>query len=675
MKFGDIIVAVSIIAIVIIIIIPIPLIILDLLLSINVSLALLILLISIYNKEPLEFSIFPSLLLVTTLFRLSLNISTTRYILKDAYAGDIIEAFGQFVIGGEAIVGFIIFIIIIVIQFLVITKGAERVSEVAARFTLDAMPGKQMAIDADLNSGLISEAEARERRLRIQREADFYGAMDGASKFVKGDAIAGIIITIINIAAGFTIGIAMKDMNFAEALQKYTLLTVGDGLVSQIPALLISTGTGIVVTRAASDSDLGSDVLKQLFRQPKIMFIISGVLCILGITPLPNIPYFALSGTFLYLGFILRKEIIKSESDELIEEEEAEVEEIRKPENILPLLQVDPIELEFGYGIIPLADPNQGGDLFDRLVMIRRQIALEQGIVVPMIRLRDNIQLEPNQYIIKIKGIEVAEGNIMFNHYLAMNPGTAEGDIEGIDTIEPAFGLPAKWISEDEREKAEILGYTVVDPSSIISTHLTEIIKKHSHELLGRQEVKTLIDNIREQNSALVEELVPKLMSFGEIQKVLANLLKEGVSIRDLVTILETLADYSLITKDPNMLTEYVRQSLGRAITKQYIPNKRAKVVTLDPELEKLLMESIQQSEHGSYLSLEPRVTQVILNNLSTEIQKLVSIGEQPIVLTAPIVRFYFKNITEQMIPDLIVLSYNEIDSDVEVQSIGTVKL
>jgi len=675
MKFGDIIVAVSIIAIVIIIIIPIPLIILDLLLSINVSLALLILLISIYNKEPLEFSIFPSLLLVTTLFRLSLNISTTRYILKDAYAGDVIEAFGQFVIGGEAIVGFIIFIIIIVNQFLVITKGAERVSEVAARFTLDAMPGKQMAIDADLNSGLISEAEARERRLRIQREADFYGAMDGASKFVKGDAIAGIIITIINIAAGFTIGIAMKDMNFAEALQKYTLLTVGDGLVSQIPALLISTGTGIVVTRAASDSDLGSDVLKQLFRQPKIMFIISGVLCILGITPLPNIPYFALSGTFLYLGFILRKEIIKSESDELIEEEEAEVEEIRKPENILPLLQVDPIELEFGYGIIPLADPNQGGDLFDRLVMIRRQIALEQGIVVPMIRLRDNIQLEPNQYIIKIKGIEVAEGNIMFNHYLAMNPGTAEGDIEGIDTIEPAFGLPAKWISEDEREKAEILGYTVVDPSSIISTHLTEIIKKHSHELLGRQEVKTLIDNIREQNSALVEELVPKLMSFGEIQKVLANLLKEGVSIRDLVTILETLADYSLITKDPNMLTEYVRQSLGRAITKQYIPNKRAKVVTLDPELEKLLMESIQQSEHGSYLSLEPRVTQVILNNLSTEIQKLVSIGEQPIVLTAPIVRFYFKNITEQMIPDLIVLSYNEIDSDVEVQSIGTVKL
>ena len=675
MRFGDILVALAIIAMVIIIIIPVNLVILDLLLSLNISLALLILLISIYNKEPLDFSIFPSLLLITTLFRLSLNISTTRYILKDGNAGNVIEAFGEFVIGGQAFVGFIIFIIIIIIQFLVITKGSERVSEVAARFTLDAMPGKQMAIDADLNSGLITESEARERRLTIQKEADFYGAMDGASKFVKGDAIAGIIITIINIVAGFTIGILMNDMTFAEALNQYTLLTVGDGLVSQIPALLISTGTGIVVTRAASDSDLGNDVLKQLFKQPKIMFIVSGVLFILGITPLPSIPYFFLAGTFLYLGFILRNEIIKSESEDQEEEEEAEVEEVRKPENILPLLQVDPIELEFGYGIIPLADPNQGGDLFDRLVMIRRQIALELGVIVPMIRLRDNIQLEPNQYIIKIKGIEVSQGNIVFNHYLAMNPGTAEGDIEGVDTTEPAFGLPAKWINESEREKAEILGYTVVDPSSIISTHLTEIIKKHSYELLGRQEVKTLIDNVKEDNTALVEELVPKLMSFGEIQKVLANLLKEGVSIRDLVTILETLADYSLVTKDANMLTEYVRQALSRAITKQYFPNKTAKIVTLDPDLERHLMDSIQNSEHGSYISLKPHETQVILNNLSMEVQKLISIGEQPIVITAPIVRFYFKGLTEQIIPDLIVLSYNEIDQDVEVQSIGTVKI
>ena len=675
MKFGDIIVALAIIAIVIIIIIPVPLMVLDLLLSMNISLALLILLISIYNKEPLQFSIFPSLLLITTLFRLSLNISTTRYILSDGNAGNVIEAFGNFVIGGNAIVGFIVFIIIIVIQFLVITKGSERVSEVAARFTLDAMPGKQMAIDADLNSGLITENEARERRMRIQKEADFYGAMDGASKFVKGDAIAGIVITIINIAAGFIIGYLMHGMEIAESIQKYTLLTVGDGLVSQIPALLISTGTGIVVTRAASDTDLGNDLIKQLFRQPKIMFIIAGVLFVLGITPLPNTPYFMLSATFVYLGYILRSEIMKSESNEQEVEEEAEVEEIRKPENIIPLLQVDPIELEFGYGIIPLADPNQGGDLFDRLVMIRRQIALELGMVVPMIRLRDNIQLEANKYLVKIKGSEVSQGNIMFNHYLAMNPGNVEGEIQGIDTIEPAFGLPAKWVTEDNREKAEILGYTVVDPSSIISTHLTEIIKKHSYELLGRQEVKTLIDNVKETQSALVDELVPKLMSYGEIQKVLSNLLREKVSVRDLVTILETLADYCLITKDVNMLTEYVRQALGRTITRQYIPDKKAKVILLDPELEKVIMESIKQSEHGSYLSLEPNVTQVILNNLSGEIQKLVSIGEQPIVVTAPIVRYYFKSLTEQLIPDLIVLSYNEIDPDVEIQSVGAVKI
>ncbi len=675
MKFGDIIVAISIIAIVVIIIVPIPLFMVDLLLSINISLALLVLLIAIYNKEPLEFSVFPSLLLITTLFRLALNITTTRYILKDGNAGNVIEAFGNFVIGGNAIVGFVVFIIIIIIQFMVITKGAERVSEVAARFTLDAMPGKQMAIDADLNSGLISENDAKVRRQRIQREADFYGAMDGASKFVKGDAIAGIIITVINIAAGFLIGSFINGMSITEALKQYTLLTVGDGLVSQIPALLISTGTGIVVTRAASDSDLGTDVLSQLFNQPKIMFIISGVLLFLGITPLPTIPYFILSATFLYLGFILRNEIIKGESEELEVEEEAEIEEIRKPESILPLLNIDPIELEFGYGIIPLADPNQGGDLFDRLVMIRRQIAMELGIVVPMIRLRDNIQLEPNEYLIKIKGIDIARGNIMFDHFLAMDPGTAEDKIEGIDTIEPAFGLPAKWISEDLREKAEILGYTVVDPSSIISTHLTEVIKKHSSELLGRQEVKTLIDNIKEQNSALIDELVPKLMTIGEIQKVLCNLLRENVSIRDLVTILETLADYCLITKDPNMLTEYVRQSLGRAITRQYINNNKLKVITLDPQLEKTIMESIQQSEHGSYLSLDPNTTQSLLNNLSVELQKLVTIGEQPIVLTAPIVRIYFKNLSEQLIPDLVVLSYNEIEQNIEVQSVGMVKI
>lgn len=673
MKFGDIVVSLAIIAVVMIIIIPVPLPALDILLSLNISLSLLILLIAIYNKEPLQFAVFPSMLLLTTLYRLSLNISTTRYILSKGNAGNVIQAFGDFVIGGDAIVGFIVFLIIVIIQFMVITKGAERVSEVAARFTLDAMPGKQMAIDADLNSGLISESDARERRLRIQREADFYGSMDGASKFVKGDAIAGIIITIINIIAGFVLGMAGSGLTFAEALRKYTLLTVGDGLVSQIPALLISTATGIVVTRAASDSDLGNDVIRQLFNQPKIMFIIAGVLFFLGLTPLPTVPYFLLSAMFLFLGFLLRKSVKESENYEKEAAEDVEVEQIRKPENVIPLLQVDPIELEFGYGIIPLADPNQGGDLFDRLVMIRRQCALELGIIVPMIRLRDNIQLEPNQYIIKIKGIEISDGSIVFDHFLAMNPGTAEGNIIGIDTVEPAFGLPAKWITEDEREKAEIFGYTVVDPSSIISTHLTEIIKKHAHELLGRQEVKSLIDNLKEQHSALVDELVPKILGLGDIQKVLSNLLREGISIRDMVTILETLADYGPITRDPDMLTEYVRQALSRAITKQFINNKKAKVVTIDATLEQRIMESIQQSEHGSYLSLDPVTTQSVLNSLAEQVQKLMSVGEQPIILTSPIVRFYFKRLTEQLSSELIVLSYNEIDSSVEVQSIGTV--
>jgi flagellar biosynthesis protein FlhA len=675
MKFGDIIVSLAIIAVIMIIIIPIPLVMLDVLLSFNISLSLLILLISLYNKEPLQFSIFPTMLLLTTLFRLSLNISTTRNILAKGDGGDVIEAFGEFVIGGDPIVGFIIFLIIIIIQFLVITKGAERVSEVAARFTLDAMPGKQMAIDADLNSGLINEIEARERRKTIQNEADFYGAMDGASKFVKGDAIAGIIITVINITAGLVLGMIMRGLSFQEALHKYTLLTVGDGLVSQIPALLISTATGIVVTRAASDSDLGSDVIKQLFNQPKIMFIISAVLAFLGLTPLPTAPYWVLSAIFLYLGYILRKTIKESQVQEQELSQTSEEEKIRKPENVLPLLQVDPIELEFGYGIIPLADPNQGGDLFDRLVMIRRQCALELGMIVPMIRLRDNIQLEPNQYVIKIKGVEVTGGNILFDHYLAMNPGSAEGDLKGIDTVEPAFGLPAKWIEEEEREKAEILGYTVVDPSSVISTHLTEIVKRHAHELLGRQEVKTLIDNVRENNEALVDELVPKTLSLGEVQKVLSNLLREGTSIRDMVTILETLADYGTITKDTDMLTEYVRQSLSRAITKQFIDNRLAKVITLDPKLEQKIIDSIQQSEHGSYLNLDPATAQNVLNNLAEQVQKVMSVGQQPIILTSPIVRFHFKRLTEQLTPDLVVLSYNEIESNVEVQSVGMVSL
>jgi flagellar biosynthesis protein FlhA len=676
MKVGEISVALMVVMLVFLIIIPVPLPLLDFLLSLNIAISLMILIISMFNTEPLQFSIFPSLLLITTLFRLSLNVSTTRYILSKGVAGEVIYAFGEFVIGGDPIVGFIIFLIIVIIQFMVITKGAERVSEVAARFTLDAMPGKQMAIDADLNSGLITEIDAKERRLKIQREADFFGAMDGASKFVKGDAIAGILIAVINITAGFAIGATRLGLSLTESLARFTLLTVGDGLVAQIPALMISTATGIIVTRAASESSLGIDVIKQLFNQPRVLFIVGGAMNALALfTPLPKVPFMMIGTILIILGIRMYSEVKHAISEIPDVQEEADVESLRKPENIIPLLQVDPIELEFGYGIIPLADPNQGGDLFDRLIMIRRQIALEYGIVVPMIRLRDNIQLNSNVYIIKIKGAVVAQGIVMFDHFLAMNPGTVEGEIQGIDTIEPAFGLPAKWIVADEREKAEIFGYTVVDPSSIISTHLTEIIKRHAHELIGRQEVKQLIDNLKETNPTLVDELIPVYMGIGDIQKVMSNLLKEGISVRDLVSIMEALADYAPTTKDINLLTEYVRQKLSRMITSTYIQGKSAKVVTLDQDLENLLMDSVQQNGSSSYLSLDPVSSQSVLNNIAVQIQNLLQIGEQPIIVTAPIVRFYLKRLTDQYIPDLIVLSYNEIEADIDIQSVGVVTL
>lgn len=678
MRFNDVIMAILVIVIILLIIIPVPLGWLDFFLALNISLALMILVISMFVQETLEFSVFPSILLITTMFRLALNISTTRYILSEGQAGEVISTFGDFVIGGNAVVGFITFMIIVIIQFLVITKGSERVSEVAARFTLDAMPGKQMAIDADLNSGLINENDAKERRKKIQREADFYGSMDGASKFVKGDAIAGIIITIINIVAGFLIGSFTMDLSLSESISKFTLLTVGDGLVSQIPALMISVATGIIVTRAASESNLGTDVMGQLFAQAKVLYIVGGVLALLGIaTPLPWFPFLVISGMiFLQATRVsTRKKRVEIEEQEAEAHPERSEEDIRRPENIVPLLQVDPIELEFGYGIIPLADPNQGGDLYDRLVMIRRQIALELGIVVPIIRLRDNIQLDSNEYLIKIKGNDVAKGNIVFDHYIAMSPGSVEGNIEGIDTIEPAFGLPAKWIKADLREKAELLGYTVVDPSSVISTHLTEVIKKNAHELLSRDDVKQLVTNIKENNTALIDELIPSLMGYGDIQKVLINLLKEGVSVRNLVTILETLADFAKTTRDVNILTEYVRQRLSRQLSKLYFPFGKAQVVTLDQELENMLMEAIEQNDAGTYLSIDPMTTQKILASLATEVRRLMEIGEQPIVVTAPIVRLYFKRLSEQSIPDLVVLSYNEIESSVEIQSAGVVSI
>lgn len=675
MKLGDILVALGIIGIIIIIIIPVPTGLLDFLLSLNISLSLLILLLSMYSEDALQITVFPSLLLLTTLFRLSLNVSTTRGILTDGNAGRVIEAFGNFVIQGNAIVGFIIFFIIVLINFLVITKGAERVAEVAARFTLDAMPGKQMAIDADLNTGLITEEEARQRRKDVQKYADFYGAMDGATKFVKGDAIAGIIITFVNIGAGFLIGMIGKGMPFGDALRRYTLLTVGDGLVGQIPALLISTATGLVVTRAASESNLGQDLINQLLgNNPILLYIVGGFMMALGIiTPLPNITYILLGGMFIFMGFKSKSFAKEEPIVELGETSEAE--ELRRPENVLGLLKVDDIELEFGYGLIPLADVGQGGDLLDRIVMIRRQIAMELGLIVPIVRLRDNIQLNPNEYIIKIKGVQVSKGEVYFDHYLAMDSGTGEGNIEGIETVEPAFGLPAKWITEKEREKAEIFGYTVVDPPSVIATHLTEVIKEKAYELIGRQDVKMLIENVREEYPAVVDEVVPKVLSLGDVQKVLSNLLREQISIRDMVTILETLADYGNVTRDTDLLTEYVRQRMSGYITNKYVDQNNINVVTLDNDIEELIMNSINKTETGSYLSIDPNKAQLILNNTFKTMQKLTSIGEQPIVLTAPIVRLYFKKLTEQMTRDVIVVSYNEIESSVEVQSVGVVSI
>lgn len=672
MKFRDASVPVIFIAIILTFILPIPDFLLDFLLAVNIIISAVILLNTVYLTEPLQLSIFPSLLVITTIYRLSLNVTSTKLILGKGEAGKVIEGFGRFVGQDNLVVGFVMFFIIMIVNFLVITKGAERVAEVAARFTLDAMPGKQMAIDADLNTGLISEDEAKERRKKIQREADFYGAMDGASKFVKNDAIAGIITTFLNIIGGLIIGIVMRDEELSSALQNYTILTIGDGLVSQIPALMISTATSFIVTRAASDSNISQDLIKQVFSNPKILYIVSGLSFILSFF-LARIPFLTLSAVLAFIAYSLTKQEKVTEKEKEVLDKDSEVEEIRKPESVVSLLQIDPIELEFGYGIIPLADINQGGDLLDRVVMVRRQLALELGMIVPVIRLRDNIQLNPNEYIIKIKGVEVARGELLPDHFLAMNSGIAEQEIEGISTTEPAFGLPAIWISEEQRDKAEMLGYTVVDSPSIISTHLTEIIKKYAHELTGRQEVQMLIDNIKQNYPAIVDELVPKTMTVGEIQKVLVNLLREGVSIRDMVTILETLADYAPITHDTDMLTEYVRQALGRSISRKFLEGSGSNVLTLDPKLEELIMDSVQKTESGSYLTIEPETANKVLGNLSKQIEKIVQLGQQPVVLASPIVRLYFKRLTEQTFPGLAVLSYNELDPSMEVQAIGVV--
>ncbi|TFE03483.1 flagellar biosynthesis protein FlhA [Jeotgalibacillus sp. R-1-5s-1] len=674
MKGKDLAILGSVILIIAMLVIPLPSWMLSVFIIINITLGLIVLLVSMNMREPLEFAIFPALILLLTLFRLGLNVSTTRAILSRGEAGGVVETFGTFVTGGNILVGIVVFIILIIIQFIVITKGAERVSEVAARFTLDAMPGKQMSIDADLNAGMINETEARERREKVGREADFYGAMDGATKFVKGDAIAGIIIVMINLIFGMVIGIVQMGMPLADAANQFSLLTVGDGIVSQIPALLISTATGIVVTRAASDGNLGQDITSQMFSFAPIMYVAAVTIALLGIfTPISNLLTLPIALILAIGGYMLSQSKKNEMEDPLEVEEETATDEMKSPESVVSLLNVDQIEFEFGYGLIPLADANQGGDLLDRIVMIRRQLALELGLVIPVVRIRDNIQLQPNEYRLKIKGNEVAKGELLLDHYLAMSPGD-DDSIDGIDTIEPSFGLPAKWIDESVKDQAEMLGYTVVDPPSVVSTHITEMIKGHADNLLGRQETKQLIDHLQQSYPILVEEVTPSPLSIGDVQKVLSKLLKENVSIRNLPVIFETLADYAKMTSDTDVLAEYVRQSLAKQITSQFAqPGDTLKVITLSGKVEKMTADNVQQTEHGNYLSLDPNDSQRILEAMAQQIEQLSLTEQTPIILCSPAVRMYIRQLTERYFPQIPILSYNELEANVEVQSVGVV--
>jgi len=677
MKVSDISIAVILLAILVIIIFPAPPALMDLLLIINMAVCVIILLFSLYVKDPVDFSVFPTILLFITVFRLALNLASTRLILgNEGNAGEVIRAFGEVVVGGNLAVGVITFLIILIVQFMVITKGAERVSEVSARFTLDAMPGKQMAIDADLNSGFIDEDTARMRREKIQHEADFHGAMDGASKFIKGDAIAGLLVTFVNAIGGIVIGILTMDADIGEVAQIFTLATIGDGLITQIPALLISTASGIIVTRSGRDETFGGELSKQVLGQPNALIMGGVLIIIISLVPgLPTIPMWIVAITLLIVGYVTYNKIQREAVVEEHVEEEVAAEEKRKPESVTALLQVDPIELEFGYGIVPMVDVSQGGDLLDRVVMIRRQCAIDMGVIVPAIRLRDNIQLGTNAYSIKIKGVEIAKGEVMADHLLALSSGEIEEEIYGIPTVEPTFGLPALWIPKSDREEAEIMGYSTVDPPSVIATHLTEIIKRYGHELLNRQQVQTLIDNLKKTQPALVDEVFPKMFSLGEIQKILANLLSENIPIRDMATIIEALGDYGNLTRDPDMLTEYVRQSLRRSISKRFIPEDVAYAITLDPSLEQLILDSTKQSEHGSYLAIEPFQVHSIFDRLRSIIENMKNKGRTPVILTSPLVRRQFRKISEQISPELAVLSYNEIDSGVEVLSEGVVRL
>ena len=673
----DILVAFGVLGIVLMIIIPLPATVLDILLAFNITLSAVIIMITMFTTNVLQLSVFPTLLLVTTLLRLGLNISSTRLILSEGSAGKIIEAFGVFVIGGNYVVGIIIFLIIIIIQFVVITNGAGRVSEVSARFTLDAMPGKQMSIDADLNAGIIDEMTARKRREDLQAEADFYGSMDGASKFVKGDAIAGIIITIINIIAGIIIGV-MGGMDFLQAGATYTKLTIGDGLVSQIPALLISTASGILVTRSGSRDNFGTTFSKQLTAFPVALGIVSVVMFFLALIPsMPMFPFLLAAVTGSVSTYMLIKEEQKSQEEEIARVEEEYTESERKePENVMNLISVEPMEVEIGYGLIPLADESTGGDLLQRIASVRRQCAIEMGIVGQPIRIRDNLQLKTNEYVIKIRGTVIASAELMANMLLCMDPTGDNSQIAGIRTIEPTFKLPAVWINKDQREEAEIKGLTVVDPTTVMVTHLTETIKSHSYELLGRQEVQMIVENTKEKYSAVVEELIPDLMTIGELQKVLQNLLKEKVPIKDMVTIMESLADNSRLTKDLELLTEYVRFSLARTICNQIINEDRSiTVVTLSPQIEEIIAANTQKSIQGSFPAVDPDTTTKIFNCIRDTIDRVYFYNNQPVILVSPNIRPVFRKLIEMVFPHIMIISLNEIPNDVEIRTEGVVSL
>jgi flagellar biosynthesis protein FlhA len=679
-SFGEIMTVVGVVTILVVMIIPLPSVLLDFLLALNITLAITILLIAMYTLKPLDFFIFPPLLLITTLFRLSLNVASTRLILLHGNegplaAGKVIKSFGSFVVGGNYVVGMIVFVILVIVNFVVITKGATRIAEVAARFTLDGMPGKQMSIDADLNAGLIDENEAKQRRINIAREAEFHGSMDGAAKFVRGDAIAGIIITVINILGGFIIGVFQKDMSILSAAQNYTLLTVGDGLVSQIPALTISTAAGIVVSRAASEGTLGGDLGKQFSQYPKAIYLAALTVFFFGLIPgLPHIPFILLSliiGVGVYI-FGKRKEELEEQKIEVKKQEAVD----EGPEPVEHLLVVDPLELEVGYGLIPLVDRDQGGKFLDRVRSIRRQFAMEMGMVIPPIHIRDNLQLSSSEYQIVLKGVKIAGAELMVNHYLAMNPGDATRKIEGVETKEPAFNIPAIWIPETKKEEAKLSGYTVVDDATIMATHLTEVLRKHSSELLGRQEVQHLLDNLRKTYPKAVEELVPNLLTLGAVQKVLQNLLDERISIRDLLTIVETLADCAVLTKDTDLLTEYVRNKLSRSIISPHIgEDGYLKLITMSQDVEDILLKGIQKTDHGSYLSVEPRIADSIITSIKKEAEKAMSKNIQPILLTSPLIRRHLRKMVEYFVPSLMVLSQSELLTDIGFKSIGKVTL